>query len=285
MSTLRLWLLGIGVAIILIYYFWATLKLRKEKSRYKKWGGADDTPLVRPPPVNRQKPPHPKPLEVTATQDLSAFETETLKNISQLISAEDPHADVAPAVADEMTPSTPTEMPVASKPAAAAPPPSDVGLKLDPDSDVAAEQVIALHMVAKDVSGFSSKKLFSVLEKEGLIFGSMNIFHMLIDEKGLNHDLFSDKDVIFSVANMHEPGVFDRDAPVSELLTGIVLFMVLPCAVDAVDGYDIMLNTANTLAKKLDGKVLDGHRSVLTAQAIQSQRDRLRVQALKASSQ
>jgi len=87
------------------------------------------------------------------------------------------------------------------------------------------------------------------------------------------------------LADMHEPGVFDRHAPVSELITGIVLFMMLPCAVDAVDGFDIMLNTANTLAKKLDGKVLDGHRSVLTEQAIQSQRDRLRVQELKAGFQ
>jgi len=276
MSTLRLWLLIIGVAFILIYYLWARLKQRKENSRYQKWGGADDIPLGRPAPpaASRQEITPPVTSEIpvsvddTADNDLTVHETQTLKSISELIS----HDEQEPTPLTDEVPAPTPETP-------------EVGLRIDADTDVSDEQVIALHVVASDISGFSTNKLFAILEKEGLVFGNMNVFHMMLDGSGGNRDLFSEQEVIFSIANMHEPGVFDRDAPVSELITGIVMFMMVPCAVDAVDGYDIMLNTAYTLAKKLDGKVLDGRRSVLTEQAIQSQRDRLRVQELKASSQ
>lgn len=135
------------------------------------------------------------------------------------------------------------------------------------------EKVIAINVAAKSGQQFFGDDIRAAAAAAGLLHGDMKIFHYMKPE-------VSARRAIFSMANMVEPGFFDI-AQLDNLTTpGLTLFMCLPNAMDASAAYDTMLDVARHLAKALDGKVLDGTRSVLTQQAIELQREELRAYKL-----
>ncbi|HET6586578.1 MAG TPA: cell division protein ZipA, partial [Oleiagrimonas sp.] len=111
--------------------------------------------------------------------------------------------------------------------------------------------------------------LVVAMEKAGLEFGSMNIFHRLLDGK-------PEQGAVFSVANMVKPGNFDMAAMSSLETPGLSFFMTLPGPLPALDAWDTMLPTAQRLAKLLEGLVLDEERNALGRQRIAHIRDELR---------
>jgi cell division protein ZipA len=112
----------------------------------------------------------------------------------------------------------------------------------------------------------NGERLQTALEAEGLRHGDMNIFHF--------HQA-GEKDAVFSVANVVEPGVFDL-ATMAELETpGITLFCQLPGPLEGADAFDIMLDKARSLATSLDGHVCDDRRNALTTQAVSHYHDRI----------
>jgi cell division protein ZipA len=84
-------------------------------------------------------------------------------------------------------------------------------------------------------------------------YGDMNIFHRHVDNAGNGK-------VLFSIANMLKPGVFDPDNMEQFSTQGVVFFMTLPCYGDALMNFSIMLNSARQLADDIDAVVLDGQR-------------------------
>ena len=80
----------------------------------------------------------------------------------------------------------------------------------------------------------------------------------------------------FSVANMMQPGVFDLEGMESLSTKGLMFFLTLPGPQDMTRAFDLMLQTAQTVAESLGGDVLDETRSVLTKQYVERVRQSIR---------
>ena len=137
------------------------------------------------------------------------------------------------------------------------PPPSD------PD------RVVVLNIEARAGELFTGLKMAEALEKTGVEFGDMAIYHR-------HQDVGGKKRVLFSVANMTRPGIFDPDAMAGFQSPGLTLFMTLPAPLSALDTWDVMLPAAQRLGELLDGRVTDDRHSVLSRQRIASIREEMR---------
>lgn len=122
------------------------------------------------------------------------------------------------------------------------------------DSELAEPRdVLVLHVVAKDGMQLNGAELLPCFLSLNFKYGDMNIFHRHVDNAGNGK-------VLFSVANMLKPGVFDPDNMEQFTTQGVVFFMTLPCYGDALMNFSIMLNSARQLADDIDALVLDGQR-------------------------
>lgn len=113
--------------------------------------------------------------------------------------------------------------------------------------------VLVLHVVAKAGEQLHGAELLPALLSLNFKFGDMDIFHRHIDNAGTGN-------VLFSLANMMKPGVFDPDHMEQFVTEGVVLFMTLPCYGDPKMNFTIMLNSALQLADDLGAELLDGKR-------------------------
>ncbi|MDP2560174.1 cell division protein ZipA [Psychrobium sp. 1_MG-2023] len=129
--------------------------------------------------------------------------------------------------------------------------------------------VLVLNVVAGEHDSLDGAKLLPCLLTLGFKFGEMNIFHRHVDATGHG-------EVLFSLANMVKPGVFDIDNMEQFSTTGVSLFMTLPHRQGNMETFNTMLNAAAKIAEEFDGQVLDGDRSTLTKQSTQHYVQRIR---------
>ena len=143
------------------------------------------------------------------------------------------------------------------QPAEAKPPPG-----LEP-------QVVIVHVMARDEAGFAGQDILEVLLARDLRFGEMNFFH--------RHDQAAGRGrILFSVANMMKPGVFNIDSMAELSTRGLTFFLTLPGPEDMMAAFESMLETAEYVAKTLDGDLLDESRSAATRQTKEHIRQRIR---------
>lgn len=109
--------------------------------------------------------------------------------------------------------------------------------------------IITLFVVAPQGGHFNGLAVVQQLEALGLQYGEYHIFHRYIDNV--------DSPVLFSVANMMQPGVFEMHNIDQFATIGLVFFMQLPSPTNDLANLRIMINTAESLAKSLGGFVLD----------------------------
>lgn len=129
--------------------------------------------------------------------------------------------------------------------------------------------VLILNVVGEDGGELDGATLLPVLLTLGFKFGDMNIFHRHVDPAGQGA-------VLFSLANMVNPGVFDIDNMEQFTTTGVSLFMTLPHDSGNMETFNKMLNAAAKIAEEFNGQVLDGDRSTLTKQSTQLYVQRIR---------
>lgn len=130
--------------------------------------------------------------------------------------------------------------------------------------------LVILNVLLPDGERIDGATLVQTLENTGLRFGDMDIFH----HPGLDPD-----DVglpVFSVANALEPGTFDLDALDEMATPGVTLFLQLPSSTDPDVAFELMLNTAQRIADRLDADVHDQARDLLTAEQIRQLRSSVR---------
>ncbi|WP_370259575.1 cell division protein ZipA [Idiomarina sp.] len=112
--------------------------------------------------------------------------------------------------------------------------------------------------------------LLQMMTELGCKFGEMGIFHRYENTNGTGT-------LIFSVANMFNPGTFDLDNIEQFETDGVALFMTLPINYDGQQAFNMMLNAAKKLATEIpQGQVLDGSRQLLTRQSIQQAHQKVR---------
>lgn len=131
------------------------------------------------------------------------------------------------------------------------------------------DKIVTLYLAARAGQKLHGPDIVVAAEKAGLVYGHMGVFHRLVE----NHP---ERGPVFSVANIMKPGSFDM-AQIQALETpAIAFFLTLPAPVNALDGWETMLPTAQRMAELLDGVVLDESRNALGRQRIGQIRDELR---------
>ena len=131
------------------------------------------------------------------------------------------------------------------------------------------QEVLVLNVRAKDDAPIAGAALLPMLLTLGFKFGDQDIFHRHVNANGKGP-------VLFSLANMFKPGVFDIDTLENFTTQGVSLFMILPIEGDPHQVFNMMHNAARKLADEFDAQVLDGRRSVLTKQGLQQYVEKIR---------
>ena len=130
-------------------------------------------------------------------------------------------------------------------------------------------EVLVCNVMAREGCELHGDDLLEALITSGLKFGEMNIFHQRF--RGT-----SNGPVIFSVANILNPGTFDLNAMAEFRTIGVSLFLALPSPINNLEAFEQMLDVAIHLKDSLDGELKDDHRNVMTAQTIEHYRQRIR---------
>ena len=133
-----------------------------------------------------------------------------------------------------------------------------------------------LHVFSRELPGFSGDQLVHAVNRAGLKYGDMNIFHRMhggmIDGGGVK----SKRAVVFSVASAVEPGTFDLSTISDTKIPGLAFFLQLPGPTEPLESFEDMLAVARGVAAALDGDVKDENQSVMTPQTVEHYRERIR---------
>jgi cell division protein ZipA len=130
-------------------------------------------------------------------------------------------------------------------------------------------QVLVLNVHCSGEVPFDGTQLFDSMRQNGLIYGEMDIFHRHTDPSGTGK-------VLFSVANMMQPGTLKHDDPATFSTKGISFFMTLPCFGEADQNFKLMLRTAQQISDDLGGNVLDDQRNLMTPQRLDAYRQQIK---------
>jgi cell division protein ZipA len=138
----------------------------------------------------------------------------------------------------------------------------------EPTHDIAPE-FLSLNIRAAREYPIAGASLLASMLTLGFKFGESDIFHRHVNSNGKGP-------VLFSIANMFKPGVFDVHNMESQQFHGLTLFMALPIDGDAHQVFNMMHNAARKLADEFGAEVLDEYRSALTQQGLQHYVERIR---------
>ena len=127
------------------------------------------------------------------------------------------------------------------------------------------DKIVTLFLHAKDGQQFDWYLIQSAAEQVGLEFGEDNLYYRF---KGFGNN----KELIFMVANMLKPGIFQPDMRT----TGLVLIMTLPGIMPALDMWDTMFPVGERIAEILGGKLTDENHHIFSRQRIASMREEMR---------
>ncbi|MDP2713823.1 cell division protein ZipA [Rheinheimera sp.] len=130
-------------------------------------------------------------------------------------------------------------------------------------------EVLILYVLLPESKDMKGPDLLSALLTLGFKYGEMDIFHRHLDSAGSGA-------VLFSLANMFNPGTFDLENIEKLSTRGVSLFMTLPGPGEPLQNFNLMHNAAKKLAEEFGGQVLDGQRSVLTVQTVRHYVDKIR---------
>jgi cell division protein ZipA len=136
------------------------------------------------------------------------------------------------------------------------------------------QEVIIINVMARPGHVFHGAELLNVLQGQGMRLGDMSIFHRHADSQGSGP-------VMFSMANMVKPGIFDLATMDQFTTPGVSFFLQMPNKLGNMACFDKMLGTASAVRDAFDGELKDENRSVFTRQMVEHCRQRVRDLELK----
>lgn len=131
------------------------------------------------------------------------------------------------------------------------------------------QEVLILFVDKPDGDPIEGAKLLPMLLTLGFKFGEMDFFHRHQTSAGQG-------DVLFSLANMYNPGTFDVDNMEQMNTRGLTIFMTLPNAGEALQTFNMMHNAAKKIADEFGAKVLDHNRTELDVAIVRNYVERIR---------
>lgn len=129
--------------------------------------------------------------------------------------------------------------------------------------------IVAFYIVARTGRQFSGTDIFTVLEEMHFEHGEMDIFHCY------NLGDLKFKQSVLSIANLVEPGTFNRKQMDTFTTPGLAIFMQLPSPFDGRVAFEFMLNTSFRLAAILEGRVENKQRRPLDAEIVNTLRQKV----------
>ena len=130
------------------------------------------------------------------------------------------------------------------------------------------EEVIVLNLMAKAGEVFGGVELEKALLSCGFRFGDMDIYHRYEQHVGRGP-------LLFSIANVMEPGTFDPENLEAFTTPGVCMFMKLPGPKRTVHSFELMVECGRKIVTLLGGELKDEHHSVMTQQTIEHYRQRV----------
>jgi cell division protein ZipA len=127
------------------------------------------------------------------------------------------------------------------------------------------DKIITVFLHAKDGQQFDWHLIQSAAEEVGLELGEDSLYYRF---KGFGEN----KELLFMVANMLKPGIFQPDMRT----TGLVLIMTLPGVLPALDMWDTLFPVGERFAQILGGKLTDENHHIFSRQRIAAMRDEMR---------
>ncbi len=131
------------------------------------------------------------------------------------------------------------------------------------------QEVIVLNVQTTKDNPIEGATLLQMLLTLGFKFGDHDIFHRHVNTNGKGP-------VLFSLANLFKPGVFDIDNIEKFTTQGLSLFMMLPIEGEAQQVFNMMHNAARKIAEEFNGKVLDANKVPISKQSLQQYAERIR---------
>ena len=129
------------------------------------------------------------------------------------------------------------------------------------------EGLLILHIVSPDETGFNGVSIREAASGAGMVFGRMDIFHHFGSGRPQAAEPW------FSMANMYEPGAFDRGRMAELQTRGVVVFMYPPTAPAPGAVFDLFLDATRQMARALGGEILTAERAPLTVAAVTALRE------------
>ncbi len=117
-------------------------------------------------------------------------------------------------------------------------------------------EVLILYVDKPSGEMIDGARLLPLLLTLGFKFGEMDFFHR--HEQTSGHG-----EILFSLANMYNPGTFDIDHMEQVQTRGLSIFMTMPNAGEALQTFNMMHNAAKKIADEFDAQVLDYKREPL----------------------
>ena len=127
-------------------------------------------------------------------------------------------------------------------------------------------KILQLNLVAR-TGTFSGDAIMQATRDVDLIHGQMGIFHRYLGDQRSR--------IIFSMANLVEPGNFDIQQMSGFSTPGLTLFAQLPGPMDGVTLLDEMLSTAHRMAALLDAEIQDESHSDMSRQTVEHLREEI----------
>ncbi|WP_301099859.1 cell division protein ZipA [Otariodibacter sp.] len=127
------------------------------------------------------------------------------------------------------------------------------------EAPVNESSIISLYVVAAEGQEFYGNDIMQSLEALGFHYGEHQIFHRHLDN--------ITSPVVFSAANMMQPGVFDLNSMDQFSTVGLVFFMYLPSAGNDLVNLRLMIRTVERFAESMDGFILDENRQIFDEHA------------------
>ncbi len=137
------------------------------------------------------------------------------------------------------------------------------------NSEPEKQEVLMLYIDKAEGTPIDGAKLLPMLLTLGFKYGEMDLFHRHQDSSGKG-------DVLFSLANMYNPGTFDIDNMEQLDTRGLTIFMTLPNAAEPLQTFNMMHNAAKKIADEFDATVLDDKRTPLDVAIVRSYVEKIR---------
>lgn len=257
-DTLRLILLGLGVVLILGIYLWERRRSSKSGARSR--------------PRAQETPPEPSLEPGAAGQDArTAAQLTAEEEFADLPPLHVEHPDLKPTEKKDKPRKGPfgwgkrSEEPPAPRAAPEAPQTTEEHYR---QVGSGVPHLILMINVAAKQGRFPGVAIAAAAARVSLEQGAMNIYHRY-EQPGVP------RRVLFSMANMLEPGTFPFDDLRDFSTPGLSLFAQLPGPRDGQHIYDTMLSVARSLADALGGELRDETHSVLSRQTIEHVRTQI----------